>query len=117
MLENLPHDGQMRRVNAHCVQPHMYGKYSLRCGPPWAHLAPSVLPYKRRKKPLEIERERERERERFQNRASKGRREEMEEEVDWRGDLAREQKGFVLKVVKLQIHILGVSNLPFHHSL
>jgi len=42
---------------------------------------------------------------RFQNRASKGRREEREEEGDWR-DLAREQEGFVLKVVKFQIHIL-----------
>jgi len=71
-----------------------------------------VLPYKRRKKPLEIEREGAT---RFQNRASKGRREEREEK-DWRGDLPREQEGFVLKVVKLQI-ILGASNLLFHHSL
>ena len=38
---------------------------------------------------------------RFQNRASKRKRKEREEEGDWRGDLAREQKGFVLKVVKL----------------
>ena len=70
------------------------------------HLTSSVLPYKRRKKPLEIEREGAT---RFQNRASKGRREEREEEGDWKGDLAREQEGFVLKVVKVQIHILGVT--------
>ena len=41
----------------------------------------------------------------FQNRPSKGGREERKE-GDWRGDLAREQEGFVLKVVKFQIHIL-----------
>jgi len=34
-----------------------------------------------------------------------------EREGDWRGDLAREQEGFVLKVVKAQIHILGGSKI------
>jgi hypothetical protein len=71
-----------------------------------------MLPYERRKKPLEIEREGAT---RFQNRASKWRREEREGEDDWRSDLAREQDGFVVKVVKVQIHILGASNMLFHH--
>jgi len=37
----------------------------------------------------------------IQKRASTRRREEMEEERDWRGDLAREQGGFVLRVLKV----------------
>ena len=77
----------------------------------WVPLSPSLLPYKRRKKPMKIYRKGAT---RFQNRTSKSRRDEREKEGDW---TSRKQQGFVLKVVKVQIHILGASNLLFHHFL
>ena len=53
----------------------------------------------------------------FQNKASKGRREERKEEGDWREDLAREKEGFVLKGCEASDPHRCASNLLFHHSL
>jgi len=73
-----------------------------------------VLAYKRRKKPMEIERERGSYDISEQSLQREKRRKERRRRLEGRS--CKGERGFVLKVVKLQI-ILGASNLLFHHSL